>query len=133
MSSSNNRPKWWQLYLTVPLLIGLFLLDARLKLSQRGHIAMQLGSLLLVYGLVHVWLKANATELASMDMHHYHGNTFVYRIPASRPPGAKSAESSLFHLPGPEIKGVLGNTFEMDYIDAEAFPVDEILHEIKKE
>jgi hypothetical protein len=66
MSFSNPRPKWWLLYLALPLLIALFMVDHRMRLSPHGHIAFQLGILLLVYGLVYGWLKANAIALRKM-------------------------------------------------------------------
>ncbi len=60
MSSNYARPKWWQLYLTFPLLIALFAVDSRLKISMRGHQAVQIVIVLLIYRLVHLWLRANA-------------------------------------------------------------------------
>jgi hypothetical protein len=127
MSSSKNHPKWWQVYLTFPLLIGLFVLDARLKISTRGHQAVQIGIILLVYGLIHLWLKANSSALARMD----HGRVTVMRFPVSQLPDVE--RRPMFELPPSEIKGVLSDTFEMDTIDAEAFPVDEVSEKINKE
>jgi hypothetical protein len=119
MSSSNIRPKWWQLYFTFLLLIALFLLDARLKLSVRGHQVVQIGIILFVYGLVHLWLKANATALSQMDRRQYHGTVTVIRIPPLELPEAETDKRSMFELPNSEAKGMLSDTFEMDYIDAE--------------
>ena len=34
---------------------------------ERGHQAVQIGIILLVYGLIHLWLKANAAALSNMD------------------------------------------------------------------
>ena len=84
MSSQDVHPKWWQLYLTFPLLLALFLLDSRLILSVRGHQAVQIGILLLVYALVHLWLKANSTALSKMDQRQYRGTIRVIRIPPSQ-------------------------------------------------
>ncbi len=67
MYSSNSNPKWWQFYLTFPLLIALFILDSRFRISTRGHQAVQIGIILLVYGLIHLWLKANRSALLQMD------------------------------------------------------------------
>jgi hypothetical protein len=116
MSSSNIRPKWWQLYLILPLLVALFMLDFRLKLSIRGHQAVQIGILLLVYGLVHLWLKANLVALSKMDHRHYHRRITVIRIHPSELP---NTDKAMLQIPDSEIKGVLGDTFDMDYIDAE--------------
>jgi len=126
MSSQDVRPKWWQVYLTFPLLLALFALDSRLKLSVRGHQAVQIGIILLVYGLVHLWLKANSTALSKMNREQYYGRVTVIRIPPSQLPDADRDKHPILQLPDSEIKGVLSDTFEMDYIDAESFPVEEV-------
>jgi hypothetical protein len=133
MSSSNLRPKWWQLYLTFPLLVLLFMLDNRIKLSQRGHVVVQIGILLLVYGLVHLWLKANAVALSKMDQIQYGGRITVIRIPPYQLPGTSKDERPMLQLPNSEIQGILGDTYEMDCIDADFIPADEVSHELKKE
>jgi hypothetical protein len=121
------------LYLTVPLLFVLFILDNRIKLSQRGHIAVQIGILLLVYGLVHLWLKANATALRKMEQNQAYGRITVIQIPPAQLPGTSQDKRPMFQLPDSEIKGTLSDTFEMDYIDAEFLPVDEVSQESNKE
>jgi len=133
MNTNYARPKWWQVYLTFPLLIVLFMLDHRLTLSASGHQAVQIGILLLVYGLVHLWLNANSAALSKMDQKQYHGTVTVIRIPPFQLSDADKEKSPIFRLPASEIKGMLSNTFEMDYIDAESFPVDEGLREFGKE
>jgi|SRR6266498_2664175 hypothetical protein len=130
MFSSNVRPKWWQLYLLFPLLIALFMFDFHLKISTRGHQAVQIGILLLVYGLVHLWLKANSTALSKLDQRQYHGTITVIRIPPSQ---LSDTGKRILQLPESEIKGVLSNTFDMDYIDAESLPIDEVPQELNKD
>ena len=71
MTSPNNSPKWWQLYLTFPLLIALFVMDHRLKISTPGHQAVQIGIVLLVYGLIHLWLKANRSAFSKWIRGNY--------------------------------------------------------------
>jgi hypothetical protein len=132
MTPSNLRPKWWQLYLTLPLLFALFIADSRLKISTRGHQAVQIGIILLVYGLIHIWLKANATALSRMDREQENGRVRVIPMPVSQLP-EPHREKRLFQYPDAEIKGVLSDTFQMETIDAEAFPVDEVSQESKKE
>jgi hypothetical protein len=132
MHSSNLRPKWWQLYLTFPLLIVLFVLDARLKISTRGHQAVQIAIVLLVFGLIHLWLRANATALSNIDQKEY-GRITVIRIPADPLPDSRAEEQTIPKFPASEIKGVLSDTFEMDYIDVDSFPLDEVSQELKKE
>ena len=131
MSANYARPKWWQLYLSLPLLIGLFLLEHRLKLSEGGHQAAQLGILLLVYGLIHVWLKANASALSKMDQRQYHGTVTVVRVPPHQLSDA--SRRPMLQLPNSEIKGTLSDTFEMDIIDAEFIPMDKAVEDLKKE
>lgn len=131
MYSSKNHPKWWQVYLTFPLLIALFVLDARLKISTRGHQAVQIGIVLLIYGLIHLWLKANTTALSRIDREQNYGSIKVIRMPVSQLPEVE--RRPIFELPASEIKSVLSDTFEMDYIDGEFLPTDEIPQEIDKE
>jgi len=128
MSSNYARPKWWQVYLTFPLLIALFAVDSRLKLSVRGHQVVQIGIVLLVYGLIHLWLKANARALSAMDRARDGGSVRVIKIQpyqlADMEDTYKSA--SVLKLPKSEIKGTLSDTFEMDIIDEEfVSPIDE--------
>ncbi len=62
-----SSPKWWQLYALFPLLILLLVLEHRLPFSAGEHQAAQIGIILLVYGLVHLWLRANEAALAETD------------------------------------------------------------------
>jgi hypothetical protein len=133
MSSSNLRPKWWQLYLTFPLLIVLFVAENRLKISSRGHQAVQIGIVLLIVGLIHLWIKANSSALSRMDQDQYFGRVTVIRIPPYQLSDLEMEKRSTRTSPVSEIKGVLSDTFEMNYIDAEAFAIDKISQEIKKE
>ena len=133
MSTNNARPKWWQVYLTLPLLIALFMVDNRLKLSERGHQAVQIGIVLFVYGLVHLWLKANAKALSNANQLGLQKTVNVIRVPSHSLPDAKSNQYSMFQLPNREIKGTLSDTFEMEIIDAEFLPMDEAMQELNKE
>ena len=133
MSTHYARPKWWQLYLTLPFLIVLFILDTRLGISERGHQMVHLGIILLVYGLVHLWLKANATALSKMDQRQFHRTVIVTRLPAYQLPEPKTDNRPMFQFTNLEIKGTLSDTFERDYIDAESISVDEIPQESNKE
>jgi len=133
VTSNHVRPKWWQVYLTLPLLIMLFMADTRLKLSARGHQVLQIGIILLVYGLVHLWLKANAKALAQMDQRQFRGTVTVTRIPSYQLPESNNDKRPMFQYSNSEIKGTLSDTYEMDYIDAEFFPVDEVSQELNKE
>jgi hypothetical protein len=133
MLRSNLRPKWWQLYLTLPFLIALFVVDSRLKISTRGHQVVQIAIILLVYGLIQLWLKSNATALSGFDLEQEHPGIRVFRIPPSQLPESNAGSRQLLQFPDSELSGVLSDTFEMDIIDAEFYPVDEVHQESKKE
>ena len=120
MSHQDVRPKWWLLYLTGPLLIILFAVDSRLKLSARGHQVAQIGIVLFIYGLIYIWLKANRSAFLRMDRRRSTGSIRVIQI---------FPEQSL----DSEIKGQLSDAFEMNYVDAEFPPMEEVSQEIQKE
>lgn len=130
MSTKYARPKWWQVYLTFPLLIALFAVDSRLKLSIRGHQAIQIGIVLLVYGLIHAWLKANAQALSAMDQMPPTGKVRVLKIEPHELPmmNYEYKSRAMFQLLDSEIKGTLSDTFEMDTIDAEFISTMDEVH-----
>ena len=119
------KPKWWQLYLTFPFLLGLFVLDTHLRLSNGGHEAVQLGSLALEFVLIQRWLHANSSALNHMDDDTYRSTITVIEIPPSPAAGIEGDARGAWVFPPIEIKGVLGDTFEMDTIDARSTPVEE--------
>lgn len=127
------RPKWWQLYLTFPLLIVLFLVESRLKLSSRGHQVVQIGILLLVYGFVHLWLKANSSALSQRDRKQNRGRITVIEIPPYQLADRDQEKHRLLQLRDSEIKGVLDDTYQMDHTDAVSFPVEEVPNELNEE
>lgn len=131
MSIDYTRLKWWQAYLALPLLIVLFILDSRLKLSERGHQAVQIGIVLLVYGLVHLCLKAS--EAALTDTRRYRGVVTFSNTRAYKLMNMNNEKRSIFQMSDSEIKGTLSDTFEMDYVDAEFFSLDEVSQELNKE
>ncbi|SRR6266498_1528378 len=133
MLPSNKNPKWWQIYLTFPLLIALFLLDHRLKISTRGHEAVQIGIILLVYGLISWWIKANSRAISRMDQNQYYGKFRVVQIPPMQISEVNNERHFMSQLPNSEIKGMLSDTFEMDTIDAKLLPIDNISEESNEE
>ncbi len=60
---NNTRPKWRLLNLIVVLAFGLLALDARVHLSQIGHEAAEIGIVLVIFGLIGLWLHANAEAI----------------------------------------------------------------------
>ena len=63
MRKVKGQPSWWLLYLLVLGTIGLLALEARAHLSERGHQLAAIGTLLLVWVMVELWLRANAVAL----------------------------------------------------------------------
>jgi hypothetical protein len=63
MHSKEGRLAWWQLYLLGLVMIGLLVLEAKAPLPEAGHTAAAVGTLLLVYRLVALWLRANKVAL----------------------------------------------------------------------
>ena len=60
---NNTRPKWRLLNLIVILAFGLLALDAHAHFSQAGHEAAEIGIVLVIFGLIGVWLHANADAI----------------------------------------------------------------------
>jgi len=115
--SSQNHPKWWQLYFTFPLLVILFAVDSRLKISTRGHQVVQVGIVLIIYAFFYIWMKANRSALSRMDQNQYRETfTVIEILPYQQP-----ESDTIFDLPDTEIMGLLNDTYEMDYTDAESF------------
>jgi len=135
MSSNNANPKWWRLYLTFPLLIASFAVDSRLKLSVRDHQTVQILIVLIIFGYVVLWLKANSRALSAMDQVQDGGRVKVIKIPLYQLSATDDEKTKrpMFQLSGSEIKGVLSDTFEMDVIDAEFYSVDNVMHDLKKD
>jgi hypothetical protein len=58
-----SHPSWWQLYCIGLGIIGLLVVGALAHLSELGHELAAVGTLLLVWGLVDLWLRANTAAL----------------------------------------------------------------------
>lgn len=133
MSPSSPHPKWWQLYLTLPLLIVLFLLDQRLRISTREHEVVQIGIVLIVYGLIYWWLKANSGALSHKDRQQYYGRMLILQAPPPTLSESNDRKHSLLQIPNAEVKGILSTTYEIDYIDVDAIPIEEDSQETNKD
>lgn len=59
MFDQKRGPKWGILYVIVPLVAGLFGLEMKAPLPEAGHRIAQVCVILLTYGLVALWLRAN--------------------------------------------------------------------------
>jgi len=72
MQGKKQQPSWWLLYLHPPMLIGLFLLEMRLSLSDTGHRFAELIIVLIVFGSISLWLKANTGALIQENLERWH-------------------------------------------------------------
>jgi hypothetical protein len=75
----------------------------------------------------------NTKALRQMDRQQPQGRIIVIQVPASSPSEPVNGHSSIPGLPSSGIKGMLSDTFEMDYIEAQFSPVDEVSQDSKKE
>jgi hypothetical protein len=67
MNPRQSRPKWWQLFLALPVLAAFAVIDTRMHVSSGGHQAIQFAALLSTAGWVRTWLRGNASALRHMD------------------------------------------------------------------
>jgi hypothetical protein len=67
MKADYRRPAWWQLYLLGFVMVGLLVLGAWAPLSELGHQLAAIGALLLIYGLLELWLRANRRALLRVN------------------------------------------------------------------
>jgi uncharacterized membrane protein YhaH (DUF805 family) len=132
MNSSNSRPKWWRLFLTFPLLVVLFVIEGRLKISNGGHQAVQIGVLLLVYGLILLWLKANSIALSRADRKHYSKRIMIVSVAPLQLNKADPENQPMFIHSDFEVNGMLSNTFEMGDVDAKLPPMPGIPQEVDR-
>ncbi len=69
------KPAWWQLYIVVPIMIGLFFVEHQIALSAFGHEVAQAVIVVLAFALMTLWLRANQTRFidrapgASEELH----------------------------------------------------------------
>jgi hypothetical protein len=102
-------------------------MDSRFKISTRGHQAVQIVIILLVYGLIHLWLKANGSALSQMDQKQYGSRTFrVIRTSSAEVSESHRGRRSILQLSDSEIPGLLSDTMDTSFIDVESFSTDEL-------
>ncbi len=62
-----SKPAWWVLYLLVPLLGVLAFLDREFIVSVIGQEIAEVGIVVIVFGLMLLWIHANAQAIAEQD------------------------------------------------------------------
>ncbi len=62
-----NKPNWWLLYLTVPLMIGALVVESQLGASEEAHRVMEFGIVVVCFGLMWLWVRANESALVYQE------------------------------------------------------------------
>jgi hypothetical protein len=65
VNGKRNRPRWWLLYLSNIFVLWLFWLETSLPIPEAGHVGVEAGLVLLLFGLILVWIWFNAAALRS--------------------------------------------------------------------
>ena len=63
----NIKPRWWLLYLTLPLMIGLLVLEGRLADPPIVHQILEFGIVIVCFGLMAVWVHASEGALLNEE------------------------------------------------------------------
>jgi hypothetical protein len=71
MQRQKQHPSYWLLYLSLPVMIGLFWLEVRLSLSATGYQLAEMMIILIVYGSIWLWLKANRGAMVWEDLQRW--------------------------------------------------------------
>ena len=123
MWNEKKHPSWWQLYVMLPVLVGLFWPEERAALTETEHVIAELGILALIFGFVQLWLRANRSALMNIDPAEAGWRIRLYEIPVEQLRALRELEDAATprrrELPAGEIKGVLGDAFDW------GFPEDE--------
>ena len=90
MRNEEDRPSWWLIWLLGLGLIGLLVLGAWAPLSERGHTAAAIGTVVLAWIAVEAWLRANRRALLHID-----GLTLVAWPDEDAAPGLPSEEGAM--------------------------------------
>ncbi len=98
MLTKRQGPSWCLLYLSLPVMIGLILLEMRLSLSDTGHRFAELIIILIVFGGMSLWLKANSGAIIQEEMESYHAALEADSRPIS-PPSTKNLLYEREHEP----------------------------------
>ena len=126
MFSKKGKPQWWQLYVGVPVLVGLFIPEIWLGLPGGLNILAQLAILFSIFMFLQGWMRANRRALMGLDEQHDEWRIRVYEIPPAVEMGLDRREDAgaLPRSSGWEVRGVLDTTFQMDESEeATAFPI----------
>jgi hypothetical protein len=119
MSHRKQKPQWWQVYVGLAVLVGLFLPEMQARLTEPEHIIAEIGILFLIFAFMQYWLRANRSALMDYDPDEENSGIKLYQIPPMQLDGIEESRPvgptrQMVETPVSEIKGVLGDTFEWD-------------------
>jgi hypothetical protein len=121
MVPTKRKPQWWQLYIGLPLLCGLFVFEINMHLNQTDNTILQLAILGLIFVFMRMWLRSNRGALLELDERaperREQWGVQVYQFPAAEritEARVQTIRRRSLESPEGEIKGVLDTTFEMD-------------------
>lgn len=67
-----KKPNWWLLYLTVPLMVILLVLQGEIPSPASVHEILEIGIVLACFGLMAVWVQANQAALMNEQFEREH-------------------------------------------------------------
>ena len=125
MLTDKKNPKWWQLYLMLLALVGLFWVETKATLSQTEHTIAEIGILCLIFGFVQMWLRANRSALLHMEEEECRWGLNIQEFQAAQLREVEEAEDQPaarpeFESPAHETKGVLGDTLDWSIFKEDA-------------
>ncbi len=114
-----RRPQWWQLYVGLPLICSLFLVEMRLHITGTEHTVLQLGILALIFVFLQAWMRGNRRALMGLDEEPGTWQIRVYELTTAdlaraRESAVQIEKRPLLRMPAGELKGVLSTTSGMD-------------------
>lgn len=119
MNTHTARPSWWQLWLLFPVLAILAYVDVNVSMSPLSHRAVEIGIVPVLFGLVEVWLRANAAARPRETDDRFVWPDVENTVGLPFEPGAICGRNGHGHesawiLPGrlPEIDAVYGDREE---------------------
>lgn len=80
MKKGSKRPSWWLLYLSAAVILGLLWMEVKAPLSENGHTWTQVGLVMVLFGLVMTWLRANDAAFLSEEYEKLKETTITYTL-----------------------------------------------------
>lgn len=122
MSTEKRQPRWWQVYVMLPMFMGLFWLELKLPLTYTENIVAQLGILALIFVCMELWLHANRSAFMNLEEEEGEWQVRVYQFPSAPAPSDARFEDReldvpMLQLPAAGLKGSLSDTFEWERVE----------------